>query len=113
MSVYVCVSEHVCECNCWQAMGTSSIVCQKCRGGVVGGGVGGGQRDDEEEVEIGSFSVMDAPIHQSALGSSNKGYGRWRHLEEEKHTDFTHQIKLYQSFQNRVHLGLRTCYLEM
>lgn len=76
--------------------------------------MGGGQRDDEEEVEIGSLYVMDAPIHQSAPGSSNKGCGRWRHLQEEIiHADFTHQVELDQPFQKRVRLGLRTCYLEM
>lgn len=26
---------------------------------------------------------MDTPIHQSALGSSNKGCGGWRHLQEQ------------------------------
>lgn len=47
---------------------------ERAGGGGGEGRVGGGQRDDEEEGEDGLLSTMDAPISQSALGSSNKGW---------------------------------------
>lgn len=60
-------------------------------GGGGGGGVGGGQRDDEEEgEEMGLLSMMDAPISQSALGSSKKRCGGWRHLGGGKESAITH-----------------------
>lgn len=52
--MFVCVSASV-SASRWQAMGTSSRVCQNGEGQGGRGEVGGGQRDDEEEVEIGSF----------------------------------------------------------
>lgn len=89
--VFVCVSASV-SASHWQAMGTSSRVCQNGQGAGWQGWSGrwterwrGGSRDR-------LLSVMDAPINLSALGSSKKRCGGWRHLKGEEKSLNSHKV---------------------
>lgn len=61
--------------------------------------------------------MMDAPISQSALGSSKEGCGGWRHLGKRKsHTDTANLVSLTLEKKKSAKCVLSvvcTCYLEM